>query len=386
MQYNLATPYVPAVTRMDNTSETRSFRLRILICWTEFAGYTAACWRELASRADIDLRIIAWPSNLSRSGTQFDRALVGGLPVRFLEGAEQQDHDLVARLVAKHSPDVLMIGGWAEPPYRALANNSKIASARLVLAMDTPWKGTFRQRFARLKIGSFIDRLDGVFVPGQLGQRFARHLHMPEERIFAGMLGFDYRLFENVLDRRLTAPWPRSFVYLGRYSVEKALDVLVAGYARYRASVADAWPLACYGSGPMRHLLEVQTGVQVNDWVQPPDQPEVLARQGVSVLTSRSEAWGVAVAEAMASGLPAICSDRVGAVADLIHPEQNGLVIPANDPAALAAALRWMHDHFGRLPEMGRAAREAAAPYSAQRWADRFQAMARALRELPGRR
>jgi hypothetical protein len=164
--------------------------LRVTICWTEFAGYTAACWRELASRADVDLRILAWPSNLSRSGTQFDRALVGGLPVRFLEGAEQQDRDLVARLVADHDPEMLMIGGWAEAPYRALATDAKRTSARLVLAMDTPWKGTLRQRLARLKIGGFIDRLDGIFVPGKLGERFARHLRMPEDRIFTGMLGF----------------------------------------------------------------------------------------------------------------------------------------------------------------------------------------------------
>jgi glycosyltransferase involved in cell wall biosynthesis len=76
----------------------------------------------------------------------------------------------------------------------------------------------------------------------------------------------------------------------------------------------------------------------------------------------------------------------VGAVPDLIQREQNGLIFPANDPAALAAAMRWMHDHHDRLPEMGRAARDAAAPYSAQNWADRFQAMAAALRELPRRR
>lgn len=360
--------------------------MRVTICWTEFAGYTAACWRELASRADVDLRILAWPSNLSRSGTQFDRALVGGLPVRFLEGAEQQDRDLVARLVADHDPEMLMIGGWAEAPYRALATDAKRTSARLVLAMDTPWKGTLRQRLARLKIGGFIDRLDGIFVPGKLGERFARHLRMPEDRIFTGMLGFDFRLFENVFERRLTAPWPRSFVYLGRFSVEKALDVLAAGYARYRALTPDPWPLACYGSGPMRHLLEGHIGIEVNDWVQPPDQPVVLTGHGVSVLASHTDAWGVAVAEAMASGLPAICSNRVGAVPDLIRPEGNGLVIPTSDPAALAAAMRWMHDHHDRLAEMGRRAREAATPYSAQHWADRFEAMAAALRDLPRRR
>jgi glycosyltransferase involved in cell wall biosynthesis len=360
--------------------------LRIVICWTEIAGYTAACWRALAARAGVELSILAWPSNFSRSGTQFERSLMEGLPVRFLEEGEQQDVDLVARRVIEQKPNVLLMGGWAERPYRRLVFNDALRDCRQVLAMDTPWKGTLRQRFARLKIARYVDRLDGIFVPGERGVVFAKHLGIPQDRIFRGMLGFDYKLFERTIDQRMAGDWPRRFVYLGRYSIEKSLDVLAAGYARYRRAVSDPWPLACFGSGPMQHLLENQEGIEVNGWVQPANQPGVLARHGVSVLTSQRDAWGIALAEAMAAGLPVIATEAVGAVADLVRPYHNGLIVPTGDAEAVARAMAWMHEHHGRLAEMGRAAREFAAPYAAEKWAERFVEMADQLRRMVARR
>jgi glycosyltransferase involved in cell wall biosynthesis len=136
----------------------------------------------------------------------------------------------------------------------------------------------------------------------------------------------------------------------------------------------------------MQHLIENQPGIEVNGWVQPADQPETLARHGVFVLTSWTEAWGIAVAEAMASGLPVICTQAVGAVPDLVRPDHNGLIIPTNDSSALARAMQWMHDHHDRLPEMGRAATQFATPYGATAWADRFLKMSEALQKLPVRR
>jgi glycosyltransferase involved in cell wall biosynthesis len=361
-------------------------KTRVVICWTEIAGYTAACWRELAARPGIELSILAWPSSFSRSGTQFQRELMAGLPVRLLEEHEQQNGPLIAQLATEPQPNILMMGGWAEKPYRDLVRHASLNNSRIVLAMDSPWNATFRQRFARVKIGRYIDRLDAIFVPGERGAVFAKHLGMPEVRIFRGMLGFDYPLFAPALAKRAAAPWPRSFVYMGRYAAAKGLDVLTDGYARYRRAVSDPWPLACYGSGPERHLLENHQGIVVNDWVQPADQPDVLARHGVFVLTSHTEPWAIAVAEAMAAGLPAICTEAVGASADLIRSYYNGLTVPTNDPAALARALKWMHEHHDRLPAMGRAAQSFAAPYSAAIWADRFIEMAMTLRALPARR
>lgn len=360
--------------------------MRIVICWTEIAGYTAACWRALAGCPGIDLHVLAWPSSFTRTGSQYERSLVEGLPVRLLEEQEQQDRDLIASLVTEKQPDIVLMGGWAERPYRRLVWDQRLRNARMVLAMDTPWRGGFRQRFARLKIGRFIDRLDGIFVPGIRGQQFARHLKMPDNRICTGMLGFDFDLYQRVLEQRAARDWPRSFVFMGRYSVEKALPILRAAHMLYQLETSSPWPLHCYGSGPCRQQLDDVPGIHVHDWVHPADQPAILAQHGAGLLTSRREAWSLAVAEQMASGLPMICTDAVGAVPDLIFPQTTGLVCHTDSVEEVAAAMRWMHDHHDRLPAMGHVAREQARPYSAVNWSGRVIDMCNTLLTLPRRR
>jgi glycosyltransferase involved in cell wall biosynthesis len=361
--------------------------LRILICWTEISGYTAASWRELAARAGIELSILAWPSRSSRAAPQFQRSLLQGLDVRFLEPSEQQNLELIAQLVTEKNPQVLIMGGWAEKPYRRLVWNPSLANCRIILAMDSPWTGSLRQRLARLKIGRFIDRLDAIFVPGRRGQTFAKRLRMPDDRIFTGMYACDYNHFAPALDQRLAqGPWPKSFLYMGRYTAVKGLATLAAGYAQYRRAVPDPWPLVCYGAGADRYLLENQQGITLNNWAQPAHQPQILARHAVFVLTSRYEPWAVAVAEAMAAGLPVIGTEAVGAAPDLITPKKNGLIIPTQNPRALATALQWMHDHHADLPAMGQAAQPAALPYSAPVWAQRVQEMTNVLSQMPARR
>jgi len=87
------------------------------------------------------------------------------------------------------------------------------------------------------------------------------------------------------------------------------------------------------------------------------------------------EPWGLVCNEAMHLGLPVIASTAVGAAAGgLVRHERNGLVVPAGDPAALAAALA----RLVRSPELrarlGRAARDDVAPYTFAAWAAGFAA------------
>lgn len=66
------------------------------------------------------------------------------------------------------------------------------------------------------------------------------------------------------------------------------------------------------------------------------DVPACLAAMDLFCLSSRTEAFPLAVGEAMAMGLPVVSTD-VGDVARLLGDA--GAIVPAGDPAALAAAL-----------------------------------------------
>jgi glycosyltransferase involved in cell wall biosynthesis len=72
------------------------------------------------------------------------------------------------------------------------------------------------------------------------------------------------------------------------------------------------------------------------------------AAADVLVLPSRAETYGMVLAEALARGLPVVCTD-VGGVAEVLgpggDPDRPGLLVPVGDDAALADALRtWLSD------------------------------------------
>ena len=67
---------------------------------------------------------------------------------------------------------------------------------------------------------------------------------------------------------------------------------------------------------------------------------ETYVAADVFALLSQWEPWGVVVNEAAASGLPLVLSDQVGAAPDLLRDGENGVLVPAGDVAAAAAALR----------------------------------------------
>jgi phosphatidylinositol alpha-mannosyltransferase len=75
------------------------------------------------------------------------------------------------------------------------------------------------------------------------------------------------------------------------------------------------------------------------------------------------ESFGIVLVEAMAVGLPVVCSD-IGGYRDIVRDNQEGLLVPARDPAALATALGALLDNPARRAALGQAAKAAAARYA----------------------
>lgn len=85
--------------------------------------------------------------------------------------------------------------------------------------------------------------------------------------------------------------------------------------------------------------------------------PEHLFRGArIFVLPSRSEGFSNAILEAMAAALPVVAT-AVGGNAEAVMHGETGLIVPPNDPAALAQALLELLDHPKVMRSMGQAGR-----------------------------
>lgn len=89
----------------------------------------------------------------------------------------------------------------------------------------------------------------------------------------------------------------------------------------------------------------------------------------------RREGFGLVLLEAMACGRPVVTTPVVGVAGDL-EGSGAGVLVPAGDASALAAALRALHESRSALPEMGRSARRLIEErYTWERVTDDYEAL-----------
>jgi glycosyltransferase involved in cell wall biosynthesis len=109
------------------------------------------------------------------------------------------------------------------------------------------------------------------------------------------------------------------------------------------------------------------------------DVPELLAACDVFALASRHEGLGVAVLEALALAKP-IVATRAGGLCDALRHERTGLLVPTEDPIALADALeRLLRDRELAESMARRGPVEIADAFSTERMVEAYERIYRAV-------
>jgi glycosyltransferase involved in cell wall biosynthesis len=155
---------------------------------------------------------------------------------------------------------------------------------------------------------------------------------------------------------------PLRLLFLSRLHEKKNVPLLLRALANVRSSARDV-ELTIAGDGDPRYRAELsamaaQLGlgerVRFVGHVEGEEKRRVLSDADCFVLPSAHENFGIAVAEALAAGLPVIVTPGV-ALAPNVADAGAGLVADATDDA-VAAAIAWAADHPAALVEMGQRA------------------------------
>jgi glycosyltransferase involved in cell wall biosynthesis len=164
-----------------------------------------------------------------------------------------------------------------------------------------------------------------------------------------------------------------SIGWVGRVSHEKALDVLVNALPHV---VDIPFHLTVVGDGPMRESVSqsaarLDVAAQIS-WVGVVENAARLMRAfDVLVISSRSEGTPMNLLEAMSAGVPLLATN-VGGIPDVVSDDQ-ALLVPSNDPQALATGLRMIQrDREGAMRRAANARERVESAFGVKDWVESY--------------
>jgi glycosyltransferase involved in cell wall biosynthesis len=232
-----------------------------------------------------------------------------------------------------------------------------------------------------------FQRADGIITAGQDGRAFAMRYGVPSERIQiarhvvdAGYFASESAAWRPERDR-IRAELGVSgvvFIYAGRLWRGKGIGPLLAAYASVARDLPDDTSLLLVGDGPERALIARACEldglhVKLAGFRQKAELPRMYAAGDVFVFPTLGDPYGLVVDEAMAAGLPVISTTAAGEIRERVADGVNGYLVPPNDPAALAAAMRRLAADPALRNRMGSRSAEMIAPYTPDLWAEAFE-------------
>lgn len=283
----------------------------------------------------------------------------------------------LGRRLRRSRADVVVAGGWDQITHLWAYVLRRPLGYRFVWWVESTERDVRPASLWREKLKRWVvSHADAVLVPGVASQRYVHSLGAGD--IVVAPNAVDNERFMSGSGRTRSEEF--EFIFVGRLQDEKGIPDLLQAWSMVRSRTVR---LRIVGDGPLRDQVVTYARkderVQVSGHMNREELVSAYHSADALVLPSRSEPWGLVINEAMASGLPVIASSVAGAVDDLVREGHNGLIVPPNNPRALAAALSELAGDPDRALEMGSRSLEMIRKYSPEACARGFRELASKL-------
>lgn len=187
----------------------------------------------------------------------------------------------------------------------------------------------------------------------------------------------------NPVSSVLPLPWngsrEKTIVNFCRLAKQKNLPMLLDAFEIFYKNHRD-YKLIIYGDGELReellHNAEMRScSNNIQFIAHQKDIHNVILKAGMFVSSSDFEGMSNSMLEAMALGLPVVCTDcPIGGAAAVIRNYENGILVPVNDAVKMAEEMAYIADNSEFARKIGRNASQIRITQSeeaiCQRWYD----------------
>lgn len=255
------------------------------------------------------------------------------------------------------NPDILVIPGWGYPISRAALKWAKRYRLPAILMSESKWDDQPRTWWKeKLKSLLYTRQFAAALVGGRLHGDYLVRLNFPRKGVFLGYDTVDNDYFydraqaarqqpEAVRQQQPQIPSRPYFIAVTRFIRRKNILRLIDAFSQYRQSLAPelAWDLVICGNGigetNIRAKIaqyQLENAIHLPGFKSYEEMPQWFALAEALIHPALSEQWGLVVNEALASGLPALVSNRCGCFSELINEGENGFGFDPEDVDALA--------------------------------------------------
>ena len=250
------------------------------------------------------------------------------------------------------------------PEILALLPLLRLQGTRVYVMLDAKFDDSPRRIAKEAVKPAVLRRFNGGLLAGK---RSLEYLHFLGARPGWARMGYDTVSVERVRQSAGESLAPdgishaeRDFVAVARFVPKKELGTAIRAFARFCHLCPDSTRrLVLCGSGPLEDelrglaaALNVGHRVLFPGFLGPEETAHTLARSLALVLPSQGEQWGLVVNEAVALGIPVLCSDNAGARDTLVRTGVNGFIFEPGNDEGLAQLMRLLGDNEGMWRKM----------------------------------
>ncbi|MBE5991553.1 MAG: glycosyltransferase family 4 protein [Paenibacillaceae bacterium] len=170
----------------------------------------------------------------------------------------------------------------------------------------------------------------------------------------------------------------KNVVAVGRFTEQKNFTMLIRAFATFHRKHID-YKLIIYGQGHLlQQYIEEAERLKISEFVSFPgyvsDVDNQIVDAGIYVSSSNYEGISNAMLEAMAMGIPCICTDcPIGGARLVISHAENGILIPVGDEKMLYEQLCYMVEHPSFTAHISEEACKVRERFSIRRIVDQWK-------------